>query len=136
MNAVKRTTEPLGGSLPSGNPNPCAPGANQLADLVADVPALPAPPEENLADLLAAVTADDLARLLEDAPGLPDLCALSADQLEDLAPDPDLDPDPVPPSLADLTARMNAGLKALALLLAAAAELLQTAREAREGGAL
>ena len=136
MNAVKRSTEPLGEVFLSGNPNPCAPGANQLADLVADVPALPAPPEDDLAGLLAAVTADDLARLLEDAPGLPGLCALSADQLEDLAPDPDFDPDPVPPSLADLTARMNAGLKALALLLGAVAELLQTAREAREEGAL
>ncbi len=81
MNAVKRTTEPLGGKFPSANPNPCAPGANQLADLVADVPALPAPPEDDLAGLLAAVTSADLARLLEDAPGLPGLCALSADEL-------------------------------------------------------
>lgn len=135
MNAVKRPTEPLGEVFLSGNPNPCAPGANQLADLVADVPALPAPPEDDLAGLLAAVTSADLARLLEDAPGLPGLCALSADELEDLAPDPDLDPDPVPPSLEDLTARMNAGLKAIALLLAASAELLQASREAREGGA-
>ena len=81
VNAVKRTTEPLGGKVPSANPNPCAPGANQLADLVADVPALPAPPEDDLAGLLAAVTSADLARLLEDAPGLPGLCALSADEL-------------------------------------------------------
>ena len=81
MNAIKRTTEPLGEVFLSGNPNPCAPGANQLADLVADVPALPAPPEDDLAGLLAAVTSADLARLLEDAPGLPGLCALSAAEL-------------------------------------------------------
>jgi len=135
VNAVNEPRSPLEGEFPFANPNPCAPGANQLADLVADVPALPAPPEDDLAGLLAAVTPADLARLLEDAPGLPGLCALSADELEDLAPDPDLDPDPVPPSLEDLTARMNAGLRALALLLAASAEILQVAREAQEGRA-
>ena len=130
MNAWKQHTEALGGKFPSANPNPCA-------DLVADVPALPDLPEDSLANILAAVTPADLARLLEDAPGLPGLCALSADELEDLAPDPDLDPDPdpVPPSLEDLTARMNAGLKAIALLLAASAELLQASREAQEGRA-
>lgn len=128
MNAWKQHTEALGGKFPSANPNPCA-------DLVADVPALPDLPEDSLANILANVTADDLARLMVDAPGLPGLCALSADELEDLAPDPDLDPDPVPPSLEDLTARMNAGLRALALLLAASAEILQVAREAQEGRA-
>lgn len=132
MNACKQHTEPLEGEFPFANPNPCAPGANQPADLAADVPA---PAEDDLVGLVADVTADDLARLMVDAPGLPGLCALSADELEDLAPDPDLDPDPVPPSLEDLTARMNAGLKAIALLLAASAELIQASREAREGGA-
>lgn len=130
MNAWKQDTEALGGKFPSGNSNPCAaPGADQIADL------LFGPEADPFEAVLADVTADDLARLLEDAPGLPGLCALSADELEDLAPDPDLDPDPVPPSLEDLTARMNAGLKAIALLLAASAELLQASREAREGGA-
>ncbi len=128
MNAINETTEPLGGMFPSVNPNPCAPGAPQLA-------AVPDLPEDNLAGILANVTADDLARLLEDAPGLPGLCADTAEDLEALAPEPDLDPEPEgPPSLVDLTARMNAGLRALALLLAATAELLQVAREGREGG--
>lgn len=90
-----------------------------------------APP---LADLTGPEARARLALLLEDAPGLPDLCANTADELEDLSPDPDMDPDPVPPSLEDLTARMNAGLRALALLLAASAEILQVARAAGEGG--
>jgi hypothetical protein len=129
VNAWKQDTEALGGKFPSGNPNPCAaPGADQIADL------LFGPEADPFEAVLANVTADDLARLLEDAPGLPDLCALTAEELEDLAPDADLDPDPEPPSLEDLTRRVNAGLQALALLLAASAEILQVARAAQEGG--
>ena len=117
MNAWKQSTEPLGGQFPSAPQNPCAaPGADQLADLTG--------PEARAR----------LSLLLEDAPGLPGLCASTADGLEDLAPDPDLDPNPGPPSLEDLTARMNAGLHALALALSALSELLQVAREGREGG--
>ena len=117
MNAWKQHTEPLGGQFPSAPQNPCAaPGADQLADLTG--------PEARAR----------LSLLLEDAPGLPGMCVLSADELEDLAPDLEPFSNPVPPSLEDLTARMNAGLKALALALSALSELLQVAREGREGG--